>query len=113
MKIKDFEKLLIRDSYCLHCGETQAVAPNHRINRGMGGSKKLDNWANLVILCSLLNGQIESDTRWASMAESYGWKLRRYQDPLAEPVFDAIAGVWYLLDNDLGRKVVDGKENND
>jgi hypothetical protein len=79
----------------------------------MGGSKKLDNWANLVILCSLLNGQIEADTRWASMAESYGWKLRRYQDPLAEPVFDAIAGVWYLLNDDLGRKVVEGKGNND
>lgn len=113
MKPKDFAKLIERDSYCLHCGETEAVAPNHRINRGMGGSKKLNNWANMVLLCSLLNGQIEADSRWASMAEAYGWKLRRYQDPLAEPVFDAISGVWYLLDDDLGRKVIEKKGKND
>jgi len=113
MNKKDFKKLVARDQYCLHCGETEAIAPNHRINRGMGGSKKLDHWANLVILCSILNGQIEADSRWAAMAESYGYKLRRHQDPKTEPVFDAITGVWYLLDDDLGRKVVKRKDDND
>lgn len=112
MKPKDFEKLLERDGYCLHCGETEAIAPNHRINRGMGGSKKLNNWANLLILCSLLNGQIEADHRWARVATKYGWKLKPWDDPLTAPVFDAITGVWYLLDNELGRKVWnEGKTN--
>ena len=109
MKPKEFAKFLERDGYCLHCGETEAIAPNHRINRGMGGSKLRDNPANIVILCSMLNGLIESDQRYADMAKSYGWKLDSWQLPEQKPVFDTYTGFWLLLDNDYGRKVVNGK----
>ena len=71
----------------------------------MGGSKKRDGTANLVILCSQFNGLIESNTEAARMAKEYGWKLESWQDPLEIPVVDLCSGVAYLLDNDYGRKV--------
>ena len=106
MKSKDFQKLLDRDQGCLHCGEVVAVAPNHRINRGMGGSKRLDVPSNLVVLCSVLNGQIESDARWARVAKEYGWKLEKWQNPLEVKVFSIILGEWLLLDDAWGYSVV-------
>jgi len=113
MTPKDFGKLVARDNYCLHCGETEAIAPNHRINRGMGGSKKRNHAANYALICSSLNGLIESDHRWAQVAKDYGWKLETWQDPYTEPVFDLVMGVWYLLDDNFTRMVVNGKGNND
>lgn len=106
MNAKAFARLVERDKHCLHCGETEAIAPNHRVNRGMGGSKQRDNAANLVVLCSVLNGQIEADARWASLAESYGWKLRSWQEPTAVPVFDTLTGEWRLLDDTFTYKVI-------
>lgn len=107
MKPKDFQKLLARDGYCLHCGETTAVSPNHRINRGMGGSKLRDQPSNLVVLCSLFNGMIESSAESALLAKSYGWKLKYGQDTLKEPVYDAMSGLWYSLDDYFGRSAVE------
>jgi hypothetical protein len=104
MTPKEFAKLVARDSYCLHCGIDEAVAPNHRINRGMGGSKKRNHPANYVLLCSIMNGLIESDHRWAELAISYGWKLRPWDEPNLSPVFDSITGTWFLLDDDWGRQ---------
>ena len=69
----------------------------------MGGSKKRNHPSNYVLICSILNGLIESDNRWAELAKSYGWKLESWQDPNTEPVFDSVSGVWYLLDNEWGR----------
>lgn len=106
MKNKDFARLLERDQGCLHCGITDAVAPNHRINRGMGGSKRLDVPSNLVVLCSVLNGLIESDSRWASVAREYGWKLESWEKPLEVKVFSIILGEWLLLDDAWGYSVV-------
>lgn len=106
MNAKQFARLQARDSYCLHCGETEAVSPNHRINRGMGGSKLLDKASNLVILCSAMNNAIESDSRLRSLAIEYGWKLASWDTSEERPVYDAMSGVWYLLDNDFGRKVL-------
>jgi hypothetical protein len=106
MTPKDFQKYLDRDHYCLHCGATEALAPNHRINRGMGGSKSRNTPSNIVVICSMLNGLIESDSRYAKVAAEYGWKLPSWKTAETEPVYDAISGVWYLLDNNFGRKVV-------
>lgn len=112
MKPKDFKRLLVRDGgRCPHCGEMEALAPNHRINRGMGGSKVLDFPANYVLLCSIMNGQIEADHRWAALAESYGWKLKSWQNPLTEPVFDTLTGEWRLLDNNWGFIVITQKKS--
>lgn len=108
MKPKEFAKLVERDIYCLHCGEEDAVAPNHRINRGMGGKHaKAEQPANLVLICSRLNGLIESSAYYREMALENGWKLESWQDPESEPVFDACRGEWYLLKSDFTRKVVE------
>lgn len=113
LKRKEFEKLRERDSYCLHCGETEAVSPNHRSNRGMGGSKLLDVPSNLVLLCSELNGLIESDAAYAEIAREFGWKLSRYDKPAEIPVLDNMAGAWYLLNDSFGRNLVSKKEIQD
>lgn len=97
---------MARDGGCVHCGETEAVAPNHRANRGMGGSKARDVPSNIVVLCSSLNGLIESDDRWARVAKEYGWKLETWQNPAEIPVHDFQTREWYLLNDDFTRKVV-------
>ena len=103
MKPKDFQKLLERDGSCLHCGETERLSPNHRINRGMGGSKKLDHPANFVLLCSEMNSLIESNWFHADLAKHYGWKLQRHQNPLEVPIFNSKTWQWELLDDNWGK----------
>jgi hypothetical protein len=104
MTPKQFSKYLERDQgRCYHCGETEALSPNHRANRGIGGSKKRDHPANIVVLCSLVNGLIESDVGWLTLARKYGWKLSSWDDPFWVPVFDAVSGEWWLLDDQWGR----------
>lgn len=107
MTPKEFRKFLARDQYCLHCGETEAVSPNHRINRGMGGSKLRDTPSNIVIICSWLNERIEGSAFFRDMALDYGWKLESWEDTLNEPVFDACQGKWFMLDDDYGRRAVE------
>jgi len=107
MKPRDFERLVARDlGRCVHCGETEAVSPNHRANRGMGGSKERDRSSNLVVICSLLNGLIESSHSAATIASRYGWKLRSWEDPELVPVFDRVNGNWYLLDDEFRRVAI-------
>ena len=106
MKPKDFQRLIDRDGRCLHCGETEAIAPNHRVNRGMGGSKLRDQPSNYVLICSVLNGLIESDSKAAEMAKRYGWKLSSWENPAEIPVYDALSATWFLLDDDFRRIVV-------
>ena len=106
---KDFARLVDRDKACLHCGEVEAIAPQHRINRGMGGVGKnspLNKPSNLIVLCSTLNGLIESDDRWATVAKTQGWKLERWEDPLTVPVFDRNTGEWRVLNDDYGYSIV-------
>lgn len=111
MKPKEFAKLVERDRYCLHCGEVEAISPNHRINRGMGGSKLRNQPSNYVLICSILNGLIESDHRWANLAEDYGWKLRSWEDTLTIGVFDQMSGKWFRLNDDFTRTEVEGRES--
>lgn len=107
MNAKQFQRLLARDGgYCLHCGATEALSPNHRANRGMGGSKVRDVPSNLVVLCSLFNGLIESNAQASLVAKEYGWKLNTWQNPLEIPVFDTQKREWHLLDDEYGTKVV-------
>lgn len=103
MTPKQFQRLMARDGRCVHCGETEAVSPNHRANRGMGGSKARERASNLVVLCSRLNGLIEHSAVAAETAQRYGWKLRSWEDPKTVPVFDKMAGKWFLLDDDFRR----------
>jgi hypothetical protein len=105
MNRQQFQKFLDRDAHCPHCGKTdETLVPNHRANRGFGGSKAGNQPANIIVLCSTANGLIESDPVWAETARDYGWKLRRYEDPAEAPFYDVVHGDWFLLDNNYGRK---------
>lgn len=104
MKPAEFAAFLERDGYrCIHCGHGQALTPQHRQNRGMGGSKAREVPSNVVVLCSEYNGRIESDPAAATEAKRYGWKLESWEDPKQVPVYDPQMFSWFLLDDDYGR----------
>lgn len=103
MTPKQFQKYLDRDGGCVHCGETEAVSPNHRSNRGMGGSKLLDRPSNVIVLCSSMNSLIESSASMANYALERGWKLYRWETPETKPFYDATKDRWFVLDNDFNR----------
>lgn len=105
MTPKQFQKFLDRDGGCIHCGLTTEAIPHHRINRGMGGSKKRDNPANIIVLCSRLNGDLESDPNVARRGRMYGWKLESWEDPTEVPIYDPRLGMWIQLDDNYGAKV--------
>lgn len=103
MTPKQFQKYLDRDHYCLHCGATEALSPNHRAGRGMGGSKVLDRPANVIVLCSSMNLLIETTPAMAKLALERGWKIYRWESPENKPVYDAVNGIWFLLDDNFNR----------
>lgn len=98
-------KLEQRDPYCLHCGETADLVIHHRKNRGMGGSKVIDVYENLIRVCNDYNVAMESDSVQASFALEYGHKLRSWQD-FSDPVFDRCDGEWYQLNPDGTKETV-------
>jgi hypothetical protein len=97
-------KLAQRDPYCLHCGEINDLVIHHRKNRGMGGSKLLDNMSNLLRICNEYNVAMESVSVRADAARELGHKLRQWDDTSA-PVKDECDGMWYILD-DVGNKTL-------
>lgn len=104
LKPSEWAKLLERDGQrCVHCGATDGLAPHHRRNRGMGGSKALETASNLLLVCSWLNGQMESDAETAEMAKSHGWKLLSWQSPTKYPVWDEISQSMFWLADDYTR----------
>ena len=109
MNLKEFQKLLARDQVCQHCGiANETLVPNHRISRGMGGSKKLNNPSNLVLICSSFNGLIESSAPHAEFARKMGIKLNSWENPLEVPVY--FGGQYWLLDDTWGRTVLPNYE---
>jgi len=106
MKPKDFDKFLNRDFGCIHCGAVDAVSPHHRLNRGMGGSKLRNNPANIIVICSSLNSELESDAELAQLARRLGWKLSPGQDPLEVAVWFPKYKSWYRLDDDFNRELI-------
>lgn len=101
MNQKQFRKYLDRDDGCVHCGDTVAVSPHHRLNRGMGGSKSRDVPSNIIVICSWLNSAMESDPAVAIMAKRLGWKLQAGDDPKEEPVYH-YSQQWRVLDDSFG-----------
>lgn len=105
MRPREFARYLERDGHkCLHCATTEGLVPQHRKNRGMGGSKLRDVPSNIIVLCSAYNGQIEADAQAASQAVAYGWKVVGMDAPELVPVYDRGAQGWFLLDNNYGRE---------
>jgi 5-methylcytosine-specific restriction endonuclease McrA len=85
-----------RDSACFHCGSSQDLVIHHRRNRGMGGSKLLDTLDNLMMVCAVYNGAMESDPVVARQARAWNHKLPVWEKENL-PVFDRLGGWWYLL----------------
>lgn len=86
-----------RDKHCWHCGTEIDLVWHHRRNRQAGGSKLLDRLDNIIMVCAIYNGQMESDADVASQARDYGHKLRSWDD-FSTPVFDTTNRTWYVLD---------------
>lgn len=105
MNAKTWANYLRRDGGCAHCGAVDTAVPNHRINRGMGGSKLLNKPSNIIALCSEMNGLIESDAQQATRAKANGWKLESWQEPEFEPVYYPLEGRWYYLDDFYERAI--------
>ena len=89
---------------CVHCGTTEGLTLQHRINRGLGGSKLRDGAANLLVLCGLSNQRLESSSAFADLGRVMGWKLRSWEDPETVPVRYASGDFYYL--NDRGTRVL-------
>lgn len=107
MNGRQFALYLARDLHCV-CGcvgREDTFVPQHRINRGMGGSKVLDRPANVIVMCSSANGLIESNAMWAKRARDYGWKLSRWDSPETTPFWDIATGTWNLINNIYGRTI--------
>ena len=104
MTPKTFRKYLDRDWYCWHCGrEDGTLIPQHRLNRGSGGSKVRDVPSNIIVFCAEANSRAESDSRFAAECRVNGWKLSSWQNPLLTPVYDVMTRKWYFLDDEFGR----------
>jgi len=71
----------------------------------MGGSKdpRIHAPSNIIILCWAFNSQMEAHPDAAELGRRSGWKLGRDEDPTKVPVLDALAGLWYQLDDEYGR----------
>jgi hypothetical protein len=107
MKPQDRKKLLARDEeVCWHCGTTEGLTVQHRVNRGMGGSNRRDNPANLILLCWFVNFEMEASSRAAKSARLAGWKCDRGAVPELTPVYHYPTNSWYLLDNGWKRRVI-------
>ncbi len=109
MNGRQFALYLARDLHCI-CGcvgREDTLVPNHRAGRGMGGSRVLDRPANVIVMCSSVNGLIESNATWAKRARDYGWKLSRWQVPEDEPFYDLATREWYLIDNLYHRTITE------
>lgn len=104
MTPKEFRKFLDRDKACVHCGlDDETLVPQHRIGRGMGGSKRLNTPSNIIVFCSRFNGLIESDAGAAKTALVNGWKLQSWDNPAEVPIFDNNFQKWFILDENYGR----------
>jgi hypothetical protein len=115
MKRKEFELILRRDLWsCYHCGiSDDTLVPQHRLGRGMGGSKnpKVHAASNIITFCSDHNGKVESNSIALLRAKRLGWKLESWEDPLKTPAFHMVTGEWYVLHDNYTREVYNPSDN--
>lgn len=92
-------------SRCERCGtwcDTAAgyYSLQHRVARGMGGTKTVDNASRLALLCgsatTLCHGEVES--RPLEALED-GWRVRQGDNPATVPIRHHELGLVLLTDN--------------
>ena len=71
---------------CWHCGTTEGLNVHHRANKGMGGSKLLDRYSNLLLICNEFNVSMESYLPHAREARDRGIKISREAIPSQVPI---------------------------
>ena len=103
------QKLKQRDPYCLHCGTDIDLVVHHRKNRQMGGSKLLDHYQNLLMVCQDYNFRMEASEVAATEARDFGHKLASWQD-FSDPVYDQCDGNWYVLEENGSKTLVEPPE---
>lgn len=90
--------------HCEVCGcrlREQGWNAHHRMNRGMGGTRRQVTCADGLVVCGSgttgCHGHITENPRWA---EDRGYVIRRNSiaDPLNEPVF--VRGEWVMFNAD-------------
>lgn len=99
-------RMLERDGYkCVYCYTPFDLTPQHRANRGMGGSKRGHGLSNLVTMCKRHNEQLESDPMFAELGRRMGWKVKRNSGPPASEiaVWSFPDWGWFLLADDGSR----------
>lgn len=109
MKPATRAKIFERDSQrCVACSSSQDLTIQHRVSRGMGGSKLYDRPAFLITMCWKCNTMLESDSARAEEGRANGWKISRNTNPPTDPteIPVKIASRWYLLDNEFNRKEI-------
>lgn len=94
---------------CLRCGRRPATF-QHRRSKGMGGVGPTGTPLTLAdgcALCADCNARAESDLQRDALA--HGWKIpRSCPIPATQiPVYDALTGNWWLLDESGGRSWID------
>ncbi len=77
----------------------------------MGGSKLLDRFDNLMMVCAQYNGAMESDFEVAQTAREQGHKLTQW-DNFDRPVFDNYSRQWYRLLSNGEKELVNDPESN-
>lgn len=108
MNQKEFQRYLDRDGGIpFDAGfTTDTAVPQHRIPRGMGGSKERDVPSNIITFTSYTNGLVASNARAWNYAYVKGWVLRTTDDPRQAPVYHARLG-WRILDDQFGSEPAD------
>ena len=71
----------------------------------MGGSKVRNRASNIITLCSVVNGLLESDADVARLGRERGWKISGYEKPEEVAVYETWSGLWWLLWDDGTRTI--------
>jgi hypothetical protein len=99
---RQFRRYIDRDQSAYESGRDDAtMVPQHRVNRGSGGSAAREQPSNVLCIGSLYNNLIESDAEQAAIARRRGIKLESWMDPLKVPAFHVSRG-WVMLDDSYG-----------
>ena len=103
---KQRQSIYERDGHrCCACGKADSLTIQHRVSKGMGGSKEYDLPAYLITMCLTCNVGLEADYKQAELGRFNGWKLSRNARPPVNPeeVPVKIGREWFLLDNNGGK----------